>query len=147
AIMMVECGSQEVPEDVMIAAIKFGHDVNRQIIAIQDELIRRVAKPKMQVVVKTTDPEVDSAVRAFLEPRMAALDAPMGKRERREAEQQIRADVQAQFAEQFPPDQGMAVYEKVEEVAFRAAVLDHGRRPDGRTTTEIRPLSAAVGIL
>src|SRR5579883_1660581 len=57
AIMMVECGSQEVSEDVMVEAIRFGHDVNRQVIAIQDELIPRVAKPKMEVVSKQTDPE------------------------------------------------------------------------------------------
>src|SRR5207248_2073306 len=45
AIMMVECGSQEVPEDALVEAIRFGHEVNRQIIAIQDELIARAAKP------------------------------------------------------------------------------------------------------
>src|SRR5579862_6255190 len=57
AIMMVECGSEEVPEADMIEAIRFGHDVNKEIIAIQDELIARTAKPKMAVVVKQIDPE------------------------------------------------------------------------------------------
>src|SRR5205814_2565342 len=110
AIMMVERGSQEVPEDVMVEAIKFAHDVNRQIIAVQDDLIARVAKPKMQVVVKSIDPEIEQAVRTFLEPRIAALDEPMGKQQRRDAEARLKADVQAQFAEQYPVDQVMAVY-------------------------------------
>src|SRR5438270_466826 len=82
-------------------AIRFGHEVNRQIIASQDELIARAAKPKMEVVVKRVDPEVEREVRAFLEPRMDALSKPMGKLERNEAEERLRADLQAEFAERI----------------------------------------------
>ncbi len=147
AIMMVECGSQEVPEDVMIGAIRFGHDVNRQIIAAQDELIARHAKPKLEVAPKRVDPEVDQAVRAYLAERIGPALGGASKEEQREAEDRVRDEALAHFAEQFAPDAVLAVFESMLKAGVRSAIVDEGRRPDGRSTTEIRPISCAVGIL
>jgi polyribonucleotide nucleotidyltransferase len=147
AIMMVECGSKEVPEADMVAAVRFGHETNQKIIAIQDELIARNAKSKLAFTPKTVDPEIDSTVRAFLQEPLAALKRPMGKQEHAETEAAALLSAVEHFGEQHTKEQVTAVFESMLKQIVRNAILDEGRRPDGRTTTEIRPLSCAVGIL
>ena len=147
AIMMVECGSQEVSEDDMVAAIRFGDAVNKQIIAVQEELIARNGKPKMEVAVKKIDPEVDQAVRAYLADKIGPALGGSSKEAQREAEHSVKADVLAHFAEQYDKDAVDAVFESMLKDGVRNAIIDGARRPDGRALTEIRPLSCAVGIL
>src|SRR5579883_1197749 len=86
AIMMVECGSNELPEADMVAAIKFGQEINQQIIAVQRELIARTAKPKIAFAGKKVAPEVNDAVRAYLAEgdKMAPVVAQASKGERSE---------------------------------------------------------------
>jgi len=147
AVMMVECGAREVPEDVMIEAIKFGQEINRQVIAIQRELIARNAKPKIAFTPKTVAPEVEEAVRAYLADKMEPVLAQASKSERSEAEKTVLQDAIAHFAEQFSAEDVQLVFEAVLKEGVRTAILKQGRRPDGRGTTEIRPISCAVGIL
>ncbi len=147
AIMMVECGSQEVSEDDMVAAIRFGDEVNKQIIAVQEELIARNGKPKMEVAVKQVDPEVAGAVRAYLADKIGPALGGASKEAQREAEDRARDDVLEHFAEQYDKDAVLSVFESMLKDGVRNAIIDEARRPDGRALTEIRPLSCAVGIL
>jgi polyribonucleotide nucleotidyltransferase len=147
AIMMVECGSNEVPEADMIAAIRFGHEVNQRIVALQEQIIGRLAKPKMAVSPAKIDPEVERGIRAFIEPRMDELKRPMGKEEHNETEERILKDAVAHFAEQYTHAQVSAIFESMLQHLVRRQIIDEGRRPDGRSTTEIRPISVDVGVL
>jgi polyribonucleotide nucleotidyltransferase len=147
AIMMVESGSDEVDEDTMVAAIRFGNEVNAQIIAAQEELIARTAKPKMDVKVKSVDPEVDAAVREFLLDKMHPVLSGATKHERAEAEERIKHEVIEAFSEEHPRESVAAVFESVLKDAVRRAILEEGKRPDGRTLTEIREITCDVGIL
>jgi len=147
AIMMVECGSQELPEDVMLEAIRFGDQVNKQIIAIQDELIAKTAKPKMEITPKTVDPGVDQSVRAFLQGKMEAVVDTRVKKNALDAEEQVRAELQERFGETFQMEQVLAVFESVHEAEVRNSIVNEGRRPDGRGMKDIRPISVAVGVL
>ena len=67
AIMMVEAGAKQVSEDVMLQALEFGQSVNQEIIALQDQLIKKVGKPQMEVEPKKALPEVKKKVQAALE--------------------------------------------------------------------------------
>jgi polyribonucleotide nucleotidyltransferase len=147
AIMMVECGSNELPEDVMLDAIRFGDTINKQIIAIQDELISKTAKPKMVVTPKTNDAEVEQAVRAFLHGKMEAVVDTRVKHDALDAEERVKQELQEQFGEQYPMDQVLDVLEKVHETEVRNSIVNEGRRPDGRGMTDIRPIEIAIGIL
>ena len=63
AVMMVEAGANEVPEDVMLDAIMFGHEEIKRIVALQEEMRAAVGKPKMDVPLAEPDPEVAEWVR------------------------------------------------------------------------------------
>lgn len=65
AINMVEAGADEVPEEVMLEAIMFGHDHIRKIVQFVEEIQAKVGKPKMEVVLHAVNPEIDQAVREF----------------------------------------------------------------------------------
>jgi polyribonucleotide nucleotidyltransferase len=149
AIMMVECGAHELSEADMIAAIKFGQEINQQIIAVQKELIARAGKPKSSFDGKKVAPEIDTAVRAYLAEgdKMAPVIQQASKGERSNAERDAEQDAVAHFAEQYSADDVKDVFQSVLKQAVRSNILKDGQRPDGRTTTEVRPLSSAVGIL
>jgi len=147
AIMMVECGSKEVLEADMVEAIRFGQGVNQQIIAIQDALIAKAAKPKMAVPLKSVDAAAQTAVHDYLSDKIKPLRNANSKEARADVEATMTLDVLEHFAEQYAVDDLTAALEEVFEAEVRDAILGEGRRPDGRTTTEIRPITCAVGLL
>jgi polyribonucleotide nucleotidyltransferase len=147
AIMMVECGSNELHEDDMIAAIRFGHELNQKIVALQEEIIARLAKPKMAIKVNHLEPDAEQEIRAFVEASMSAFDHPMGKQEHNDTENRLLKEAREHFADRFTGAQVGDVFESVLAKVVRSAIIDDGRRPDGRALTEIRPISVDVGIL
>ena len=70
AIMMVEAGAQEVPEDVVLDAIMFAHEEIKKIIVFIDEIIAEIGKPKMAVNLYKVPEEIDQAVREYAEGKM-----------------------------------------------------------------------------
>ena len=72
AINMVEAGANEVPEAVMLEAIMFGHDHIKKIVAFIEELRLKIGKEKMEVELRTVDPEIDQAVHDYVGERLIA---------------------------------------------------------------------------
>jgi polyribonucleotide nucleotidyltransferase len=149
AIMMVEAGAKELSEDLVVEALRVGHEAIVQIIALQEELVKKAGKPKLAFTPPETDKVLAGEVAAFVRPRLdAAVNKPT-KQERDEHIEQARQDTLKTFAATYP-DRGKEVnnfFEKELKAFVRNQILDKGIRPDGRKTTEIRPISCEVGLL
>lgn len=149
AINMVEAGAKEVPEEIMLEAIMFGHDCIKKIVAFQNEIVAEIGKQKMEVKLHSVDEEIDQAVRAFADASLREAVRVEEKHARAEAIDAVKADTQAHFAEVYPEGAGEIseiLYNMVKEEVRR--LITHEKvRPDGRGLTEIRPLSSEVGIL
>ena len=162
-IMMVEGEMKEVPESVMLEAIKAAHEaIKPQCLAI-DEMMKAYGKEtKREYCHEVNDDELKQAVHDFSYARAyaQATAADTDKHHREEMFTQIRedfkeekADYMAQRAEALGVeiDEIAALvdryYHDVEKEAMRRAVLDEGKRLDGRKTTEIRPIWCEVGYL
>src|SRR5690554_4964319 len=72
AIMMVEAGAQEVPEEEILEAILFGHEEIKKLVAFQEEIKAEIGKPMMEVEVDEPDPEVTAAVKTFCAEKLSA---------------------------------------------------------------------------
>lgn len=147
AILMVECGAKEVSEMAMIEAIRFGQDANQAIIELQEELVRACGKPKQAVMLAEQPPDLADEVRRVLAGRLAEALRHAVKAEREEATNALRQEVVAALSDRFEPRLVHAAFDAAIEAQLTRDILDLGRRPDGRTPTQIRPISSEVRLL
>ncbi|GIW06425.1 MAG: hypothetical protein KatS3mg060_1230 [Dehalococcoidia bacterium] len=147
AVLMVECGAAEVPERAMLEAIRFGQEANQAILELQEELIRAAGKPKTPVTLADEPEELAAEVQRVIGGRLAnALHHPV-KAEREEATNALRQEVIEALSERFEPKHIHSAFDAAIEAQLTRDILEEGRRPDGRTTTQIRPISCDVRLL
>ncbi|TMG00587.1 MAG: polyribonucleotide nucleotidyltransferase [Chloroflexi bacterium] len=146
AVVMVEAGANEVSEAVILEAISKAQEVNVQLIELQDEMQKRVGKPKYMFEPKAAPDDVSSAVAEFVASRDWDLVAA-AKDERAELMRQVRAEVLEALSEQYPPEYLKAALDDHLKSLVRKRIVGEGVRPDGRKPEEIRPISAEVGLL
>jgi len=149
AVMMVEAGAKELPEDLMLGAIRFGHEALQDIIKLQEKLIQAAGKPKRPFAPPTVDPELDAWVAEFVRPRFPAAMGTADKTQREEALGAIQAELLANLPEAYRERTKEVInsFEKELKQYVRSQILDHGERPDGRGPKDIRPITCEVGLL
>lgn len=152
AIMMVEAGADEVPEEVMLEAIMFGHDEIRKIVAIQEQFVAEVGKPKMEVKLHSVDADVNQAVRAFASAGLIEAIKIPEKHARQEAIDAVNSEAKEHFAALYAEtpekmaDVKETLYDIVKEEVRR--LITHDKvRPDGRGLDEIRPIECDINLL
>ncbi|MBR7110865.1 MAG: polyribonucleotide nucleotidyltransferase [Clostridia bacterium] len=149
ALMMVEAGANMITEEEMLGAILFGHEEIKKIVAFIESIVAEVGKPKREMNLYTIDPEIDADVRAYASEKIDWVLDTFDRKEREVREEKVTADVMEYFAEKYPDGKrnigDSLYYLKKEKV--RAKIIDKGIRPDGRATTEIRPIWCQTGIL
>ncbi len=148
-LVMMEGGAEEVAEDVIVDAIDFGLEQMRPVIDLQDRMRRETGKAKRPEPVV----EKDEALAAMVsEAVLAGLQEGYGmprKMERYARLDEVRKNaVQALTAENpsLKP-KVLEIIESLERRILREMILKENRRIDGRSTTEIRPISSEVGLL
>ena len=145
-IMMVEGEMDEVQESEMLEAIKVAHEAIKKQCQAQLELSEACGKmQKREYCHEVNDEELRKDVHDKCYDKAYAVSVSgTGKHERAEAFEKIVEDYKAQFAEEELTDEKVEMinryYHDVEKEAMRRAILDEGKRLDGRKTTEIRPI-------
>ena len=148
-VVMIEAGAYEVPEDVMLNAIKTGHEEIKKFIEFVDEIVKEIGKPKFDFQHIEVDHDMFEAIKEFaIDAVKAALDTD-DKTERDARLVPVYADVHAKFDEIYPEQTAMideCLY-KLQKFVVRSWLINEGKRVDGRGIDDIRPLSAEVGLL
>ncbi len=151
AINMVEAGALEVPEEIMLEAIMFGHKEIQKLIALQEEIVAEVGKEKRPVELYELDEELTAAIKASSEADMIAAIQTVDKQEREENITAVKNRVieayEAEEADEETQKQVKAILDKMVKDEVRRLITEEKIRPDGRKQDEIRPLSSEVGIL
>ncbi len=149
AIIMVEASAVEAPEDMVVEALKIGHEAMQPIIELQNEMRSQLGKPKSDYVSFSVDERVKEVVGPRVRSPIAQLVAEhTDRKERNAAVDALRDEVLAEHAEgDFDEADVREVLNAELKAELRRRILDDGVRPDGRGSTDIRPLSAEVGLL
>lgn len=151
AINMVEAGANEVPEEVMLEAIMFGHEEIKRLIAFQEDIAAKVGKEKMEVVLYELDAQLEAEIRARVEGEVKRVVQVPEKLAREAAIEQLKAEVVAAYEEQEADEETIKqvkeILHKLVKEEVRRLITEEKVRPDGRKVDEIRPLSSAVGLL
>ncbi|AEG16060.1 polyribonucleotide nucleotidyltransferase [Desulfofundulus sp. TPOSR] len=159
AVMMVEAGAKEVPEDQILGGITFGHEKVKEIVEFienfrEEALALGLAKEKITPVLAQVDPQVEEAVSGPAAEELTAavrqcIERRLDKQAREAFLDEVKAKLVESFRETFPEQEQsiLAVIEAVEKKIVRRFILEEGVRIDGRALDEIRPISVEAGIL
>ena len=148
-VAMIEAGANEVPDDVMYDAIMKAHEQNVAMVDFINGMVREVGKPKREFPSQALDPDFLASVEEFAteQVRWALFDDDKTVRDARMA--QVTEKTKEHFAtvdESCLPLIDEALYQTQKHVV-RRALLDEGKRVDGRGLHDLRPLAAEVGLL
>ena len=148
AILMVESGSDETSEDVMIEAISLAHQSIKSLVEVQEEMVREVGKEKLTVGLKSIDDAIVEKVFAETNQKITdLLNKPLTKSELDDGINALREEI---LSTVDPEDKDLnfqtyEAFEKAYKKVVRDRILNEGKRPDGRTTTEVRNIWCEVG--
>ena len=159
AVMMVEAGAKEVPEQVMLEAIAFGHVVVKEIVEFIEEyreeaLQMGLAKEKMLFEIPLPEPAMLEAITATATEKIdAALrrctHERLSKHDRDTYLDSLKDEIVEQFLEQYPEEES-AIRKQlnaIEKNLVRQMIVQEGLRIDGRSLNEVRPITVEVGVL
>ncbi|MBI3792738.1 MAG: polyribonucleotide nucleotidyltransferase, partial [Gemmatimonadetes bacterium] len=149
SIVMVEGGALEVSEADVVEALQIAHKGIKELIAIQEEMLAEHRNDKMAWTKHEPAADVVKKVKAAAEPKISAAINMKDKAARIAAVEAAKHELAAAFATEFPDhakDIG-SILGDVEYNVLRSQVLETGKRVDGRTPTEVRPISIDNGLL
>jgi polyribonucleotide nucleotidyltransferase len=148
-VLMVESEARELPEDLMLEAVTFGHTAFQPVIAAIIELAEHAAKEPWAL--PDPSPE-ETALRTRVdELARADITAAYGESQKAARQEKIaaakKAAAAALAAEGLDADKAKGLFHDLEADIVRNAILDNGIRIDGRDTRTVRPIIAEVGVL
>jgi polyribonucleotide nucleotidyltransferase len=151
AVLMVESEAHELPEDVMLGAVMFGHRSFQPVIEAIVSLAERAAKEPREHVVEDRSALYDR-VREIAADQLGQAYTVTAKTERQDAVKAVKDKVKAELcppdAEDAPSPQVVSdLFKKLESSIVRGRILDNGQRIDGRDLKTVRQIVAEVGIL
>jgi polyribonucleotide nucleotidyltransferase len=171
AILMIEAGAEEISEDVMVAALEFGHHSIQPLIDLQMQMQQEIGKPKREVAYSLPDQDFRDKVFSRLHNQMnVLLDKPLKKAEFYEgmdallqeliselmptegAQVKVTDENDPEVLNEFNQPQSVNLemikeaFSETEKKVVRQRILEQGKRPDGRKPDEIRPIWCEVGF-
>ncbi len=149
AILMVEAGCSEISETEMLAAFDAAHEVIKLQCAMLEDLRAKAGKPKSEVKYHEPDKELVAVIRdRFAAELRSGLQEP-DKASREAGLNLLIAEVAEKLKDEYPDRRGnlLECADKVVKEQLRDLIVSENKRPDGRTSTEIRPIDVEVGLL
>jgi len=148
ALLMVEAGANEVSEEMMVEALRRGHEAIQDLIRVQNEMREAVGKPKRTYTPYVLPDGLCETVRQQVGDRLPeAIYGATSKKDRYERLKVLRDELIENLGEEWDERTVREAFEKVERELVRRRTLEEGIRADGRDPQTIRPLSSEVGLL
>lgn len=157
AINMVESSAKQVSEDDMLEALMFGHEAIKELIAFEEEIISEIGEDKMEYEKLEITSELKEEIASLCKDKLDAALRIKDKLEKYAAIDKVKEDVVSKYEEENSElkekdleellTKVKLVLEELEYELFRRIVVKEKTRADGRSMTEIRPLSTDIDIL
>lgn len=160
AIIMVEAGAREIPEEQLVQALEFAHRAMQPIIELQEQMRAELGKPKFEVAApeKLGDEETEAFRRLALERGLSNVLLTAAKGERSAALEAFRETIVAEVLastdsalDEVEAQRQRRLYQQAfDEVVkreLRRLILEENRRADGRTNTQVRPIWIEADVL
>jgi len=148
-VVMVEAGAKEVPEDVLLEAMRRGHEVNQELIDLQREIVRKVGKPKAAYTsAKSSTSQLEQKIKELVISRVQEIFVKGAARGERNVDlDALEAETVTALADTAEKPVVREAFERLVKTVMRTRILRDGKRADNRAVEEIRPISIQVGVL
>ena len=158
AINMVESSAKEVPEDIMLEALMFGHEAVKKLIAFEEEIIAEIGEEKMEYEKLEIEEEMKEEITSLISDKMDKALRIKDKLEKYAAVDEIKEEVEEKYRSEYEDKlkeeelkellvKANMVVSDIEYNLFRSIVVKEHIRSDGRKMDEIRPLSTDIDLL
>ena len=155
AIMMIEAGADQVPEEEMLDAIEFGFEAIKKLCAFEKEIIAAVGKPKREIQLFTADESVKAHIQEEIGEKLVKAISIFDKLERQDAVAALKKQILDEYDAIEPEAKDhnakmmmvADILEEMEANEVRRLIIEDKIRPDGRKVDEIRPLNAQIDLL
>lgn len=150
AILMVESGSNEISEEDLLEAIKFGHEKLQPMIDLQEKMVKECGRKKREIALHTVSEELIKKVRSLSTAKLGEINMLGTKEQREEAMDLVSKELKEKLVtEESEHSEGdvKAALEQVEEEEVRKFIVEKKKRVDGRRFDEIRQITCEAGIL
>ncbi len=158
AINMVESSAKQVPEDIMLEALMFGHKAVKELIKFEEKIIKEIGEEKMEYETLTPDEEMTERVKSLATKKMDKALRIKDKLKKYAAIDEVKEeviDIYTKENEDILKEQELKellakvnmVLSDIEYQLFRSIVVKEKKRADGRKMDEIRPLSTGIDLL
>ena len=153
-IAMIEAGADEIPDDIMLEAIKKAHKEIKKLCTFISKMQKEIGKTKFEYKSFAVDEEIYNEVEANYKDKMYEAVQAVDKEVRDENIDKLTDEIVAYFTEkvgeekteEIMPDIATSIHD-LEKKCVREMIYNEHKRPDGRKIDEIRPLSCEVGLL
>jgi polyribonucleotide nucleotidyltransferase len=159
AILMVECGAKQIPEEIMVAALEFGHQSLQPLIDLQIQMASEIGKNKRTPTMFVSDENIQNKVYNKISREMNdLLDKPLSKDEFNSGMGALRDQVTRDFSDDAPVEISQTAaavaelaalheaFTETEKRVVRDRILSAGKRPDGRAPSDIRPIWCEIDL-
>jgi polyribonucleotide nucleotidyltransferase len=150
SVLMVESGSNELPEEVILDAIKFAHAEMQPLLDMQEEMAKKCGKPKREIRLNKIDEKLAQLVRDASAAKLDEINKLHTKEQREDAMDALAKELIGEFVTEdsayAEKDVKCALYD-TEQEEVRKYIIEKKKRVDGRRFDEIRPITCEVGVL
>ena len=154
AVMSVEGGGHEIPDDEVIDTIIAAHEEIKEIIKLQEGIVAVCSQKKREFYTKTIEDALNSRIRDLATTRIRESIGMSDKQLREDYLEQIQSDILSEIHEDSPEEidpnaekDARSILSDIEKEEMRQAILGEGKRVDGRGVTDIRSISGEVALL
>ncbi len=154
AVMSVEGGGHEIPDDEVIDTIIAAHEEIKEIIKLQEGIVAVCSQNKREFDTKAVEDAFNSRIRDLATTRIRESIGMSDKQLREDYLEQIQSDILSEIHEDSPEDidpnaekDARSILSDIEKEEMRQAILGEGKRVDGRGVTDIRTISGEVALL
>ncbi len=154
AVMSVEGGGNEIPDDEVIDTIIAAHEEIKEIIKLQEGIVAVCSQKKREYEAKTVEDTLNTRIRDLATARIRESIGMVDKQLRENYLEQIQSDILSEIQEDAPEEiepsaerEARSILSDIEKEEMRQAILVEGRRVDGRGVTDIRSISGEVALL
>jgi polyribonucleotide nucleotidyltransferase len=153
AILMVEAGANEIPEAEILDALDIAHENIRKLCAAQRELAEKAGKPKLVVEAPQVHPDLYEEIKRSHGAALEAATQVVDKLERQDATKEVEESILEKYSGDPDADtfaeyrtNAQRAFDKLEKTMIRERIAVQKKRPDGRSSDEIRPISIEVDV-
>lgn len=149
AVVMVEGGARFMPESLMIDAIFYGHEMLQPLLELQQEIRRDAGKGKREFLPVSENRDLEERVANLVTPRLNEVITTADKKEREKKRKAVYLAAKDSWAEEYDENRVAIdhIIHDLERKMVRRMILEEGKRIDGRSFKEVRPIDSMVGIL